>query len=73
MSYVKILLVCFILLPSTLSLVCVPRGGGIHPHLHPQPNHLPGGGGGEECGDSARLENSTHDAPSSSSSRSVVS
>ena len=49
-------------------------GGGIHPLLHPQPNHLPGGGGGgEECGDSARLENSTHDAPSSSSSRSVVS
>ena len=38
MSYVKILLVCFILLPSTFSLVCVPRGedsptgGGGRPH-----------------------------------------
>ena len=40
MSYVKILLVCFILLPSTFSLVCVPRGGGGFAH----------GGGGRPHG-----------------------
>ena len=40
MSYVKILLVCFILLPSTFSLVCVPRGGGGFTH----------GGGGRPHG-----------------------